>query len=158
MSNTRTYRIWQGILQRCYNKKAKVYKLYGAIGITTEPRWRDSFENFLSDMGESPEKHSIDRINGNLGYSKENCRWATQVTQTRNTKAPNTNTSGHKGISYRKDRKKWEVYIFFDGKRIRLGYFISLESAIEARKEAELKYWGEYYSGNYGTSENPVHL
>lgn len=55
-------------------------------GITVCERWRDSFENFLADMGERPSKaHSIDRFpNRDGNYEPGNCRWATAIEQSRN--------------------------------------------------------------------------
>jgi len=50
-------------------------------------RWRESFLNFLADMGERPgKKFSLDRVDNNGPYTKSNCRWATQTEQTRNTR------------------------------------------------------------------------
>lgn len=60
------------------------WKYYAAKGITISERWVDSFEAFLADMGERPEGKTLDRKNGNLGYSKENCRWATWKEQASN--------------------------------------------------------------------------
>ena len=42
------------------------------------------FDNFLREMGERPDGTTLDRIDGTLGYFKENCRWATPLEQTRN--------------------------------------------------------------------------
>lgn len=84
---TRVYNIWRTMLSRCYNKKNKDYKNYGAKGIKVCDEWRRSFKRFLSDMGKPPSlKHSIDRINGNTGYSLKNCRWATAQEQANNRK------------------------------------------------------------------------
>lgn len=80
-----TYRIYQGMKTRCHNPKAKDYPRYGGRGITVCDRWRESFQNFLDDMGEVPEgNYSIDRVDGSKGYSAENCRWATFYEQHHN--------------------------------------------------------------------------
>jgi hypothetical protein len=59
-------------------------KNYGGRGITMDPRWED-FENFYADMGDPPsELHTLDRRENDLGYTKANCRWATQEEQSKN--------------------------------------------------------------------------
>lgn len=72
------------MLQRCHNERDKDFVNYGGRGIGVCARWRNSFENFLADMGERPQGHSIDRINNNKGYGPKNCRWATITQQNRN--------------------------------------------------------------------------
>lgn len=69
------YALWCMMKQRCYNPKTKAYPLYGGRGITVCQRWRDSFQDFIADMGERPPGFSIDRIDNEKGYFKENCRW-----------------------------------------------------------------------------------
>lgn len=68
---------------RCNNINNPDYRLYGGRGIKVCERWRQ-FENFLSDMGERPFRHSLDRINTNGDYEPKNCRWATHHVQMSN--------------------------------------------------------------------------
>ena len=74
------------MMDRCYRPKNKKYKDYGGRGITVSKRWHD-FAVFLNDMGEAPAGMSLDRKKNHLGYSKANCRWATQTEQTRNARS-----------------------------------------------------------------------
>jgi hypothetical protein len=83
MTNSVEYKTWQGMHQRCGNPKDKDYRHYGARGITVCERW-GSFQNFYEDMGDKPDGLSIDRIDNDAGYSLDNCRWATPVTQANN--------------------------------------------------------------------------
>ncbi len=78
------YHTWWDMIQRCHNEEHHGFQRYGAKGIQVCSRWRESFENFLADMGRRPKDHSIDRIDPNSGYNPENVRWATAKQQARN--------------------------------------------------------------------------
>lgn len=84
MSKTPTYASWSAMKDRCYQETHKEFKRYGAVGITVCRRWKNSFENFLMDMGERPFGRSLERVNVNKGYSPSNCIWATNEQQANN--------------------------------------------------------------------------
>lgn len=85
MSETRVFRIWHNMLRRCYDSRREYYRNYGARGVTVCDRWRESFENFLADMGMPPsDEHTLERKEGHLGYEPSNCCWATRTEQANN--------------------------------------------------------------------------
>ena len=129
--NTKLYRLWNGIMQRCTNPNRKDYINYGGRGITVCDRWR-VFKNFIDDMYPTfKEGLSIDRINNDLGYSPENCRWATKSIQARNRRISRKNTSKFKGVCFHKIVGEFRSRITVSNKRIDLGTFkTAVEGAI----------------------------
>lgn len=84
-SGTTEYRSWCHMIERCENVKCADFKNYGGRGISVCARWRNSFENFLADMGEKPHPSlSIERKENNGNYEPTNCQWATATEQRRN--------------------------------------------------------------------------
>ena len=82
-----TYNSWRGMIQRCTNPNHKYYERYK--GLVCE-EWLE-FDNFLRDMGERVIGTSLDRIDNEKGYCKENCRWATPSMQVRNRRSNSLN-------------------------------------------------------------------
>jgi hypothetical protein len=79
------YVAWNNMLQRCTNPNHPQYSDYGGRGIKVTSSWIDSFTTFYAEMGPRPSpRHSLDRENNELGYNKNNCRWATPEEQASN--------------------------------------------------------------------------
>ena len=128
--------------QRCTNPKNSRYSDYGGRGITFPERWKN-YKSFRQDMGECPEGYSLDRIDVNSNYSKENCRWANNSLQGFNQRLKKTNKSGKSGVHFDKARGKWLASITVNMKTITLGRYLDKQEAIRVRKRAEIEYFGE---------------
>ena len=95
------YAIWSHMKSRCMTSSNASYSRYGGRGIFVCDRWKESFDNFLDDMGPRPEPrelYSIDRIDNNDGYYKENCRWTTTDVQNNNRRRRIDSVEGQKEI------------------------------------------------------------
>lgn len=87
LSGTPEHARWKAMIKRCHNPNDSSYSRYGGRGITVCSRWRESFVDFLADMGPIPSsRHSIERRDNDGGYSPPNCYWATALEQSRNTR------------------------------------------------------------------------
>jgi hypothetical protein len=92
-----------------------------------------------------PNDMVIDHIDHNkLNNMKSNLRICTKHQNNMNQSKPKNNKSGVLGVCWCKGKEKWEAHIALNNKRIHLGYFDNLEDASRARKDAEIKYFGEY--------------
>lgn len=141
------------MLSRCYRELDTSYLMYGAKGITVSDEWHD-FDTFVNDMVSRPEKHQLDRINGNLGYSKENCRWVTQQQNLYNKRKYPRNKSGYKGVSETVGAKgktgKWRAAIAKDNIDYVLGRkFDTAEEAARAYDTKAKELFGEFACLNF---------
>lgn len=84
-THNKEYTTWRDMMDRCYNSKNPYYHYYGGRGIGVSKEWI-KIENFIQDMAPRPNGFSLERIDNNSGYSKENCKWASQKEQCRNTR------------------------------------------------------------------------
>lgn len=141
---TPEYVAWCNMKTRCYYKNSSQYKDYGGRGIIVCDRWVNSFINFLIDMGKKPSlKHSLDRIDNSRGYFPDNCRWATASEQNFNRRPMSRskrNANGLVGITFCPNRpglKKWRARMTINHKMKTIGYFLTSEQAVEARKMAQ---------------------
>lgn len=99
-------KLYQNMISRCCNPNTKDYHNYGGRGITVCARWRESFANFLEDMGERPEGYTLDRIDNEGSYSPDNCRWASLLQQSNN--------------------KRSNRYLFYNGKNLTMKQWSTL--------------------------------
>lgn len=88
---TKEYRIWCNIKQRCYNTNHPQYKDYGGRGITLYEGWLDNpnlFCSYILSLGECPPGWQLDRAENDYGYEPMNLRWAPRKVQIDNRRAP----------------------------------------------------------------------
>lgn len=127
MSHRPEYHVWAAMVQRCTNKNNSSYKNYGERGISVCKSWLN-FDAFINDMGARPTPdHTIERVNNDKGYSKDNCVWATRDEQAINTRVRSDNKTGFKGVSIHGD--KFLATVQRNKKRVRIGVFSSAEEA-----------------------------
>jgi len=86
--NPRLCKIIGAMRDRCYNPKHKDFHNYGGRSINICDEWRFDNRSFYEWSLENgyAEDLSLDRINGDLGYSPSNCRWADKSTQSQNSR------------------------------------------------------------------------
>jgi hypothetical protein len=139
MSHKPIYSTWHGMIQRTTNPNHKRYKDYGHLGI--DPRWK-VFSNFYKDMGNKPEGMTLDRIDNNKGYFKENCRWATPSDQMHHQKLRKSKIP-YKGVWINKNPfKKYVAEIKYNYKKISLGSYNTPEEAALAYDAAAIQLRG----------------
>lgn len=84
MSKSKQYTVWNAMRERCHNPKNPGYHNYGGRGITYSDKWA-TFKGFWEDMGDTYVPGlTIERVDVNKGYSKDNCIWIKPELQARN--------------------------------------------------------------------------
>lgn len=140
-------KVWDNMITRCYDKSNDKYKDYGERGITVCDRWLEpnnsGLINFLTDMGKRPEGFIIDRIDVNLGYCPDNCRWIDASTSAFNQRKRINNTSGVTGVGWQKNCSKWSARINKNNITYDLGLFQCFDDAVKARRDAEIELYGQ---------------
>lgn len=127
--------IINAMLQRCNNPKNKNYENYGGRGITVCHEWTTNRKEFFEWALANGYKEglSIDRIDNDGNYEPTNCRWTTMLVQSTNKRElMGSNTSGYKGVSFRKDTNRWRAYTKINGKQSTIGSFDTAEEASTA--------------------------
>lgn len=128
MYGTPTHNSWRTMVDRCTRGLDKNY-----TGVSVDESWL-SFDAFFSDMGVRPNGMTLDRKDFTKGYSKDNCRWASQSVQQQNKAPSKRNRNGFPGVF--KSHNKFMARIQVDGKKIYLGTF---KTAVEAHNVYDAK-------------------
>lgn len=129
-SQTKLYKVWNSMRQRCENPNLKSYKNYGARGICVCKEWEnfDNFYQWATNAGYYKLKRpTIERINNDGNYCPENCKWATPLEQSYNKRT--FNSSGIRGISWSMRRKAWVAQFWYKGVSYYVGQFKDIEQA-----------------------------
>lgn len=149
LTGHRLYRVYGGMMQRCFNEADIGFKNYGGRGITVCDRWLESFENFYSDMimGYSSGLQ-LDRKDNDGNYAPENCRWVTKQQNSFNRRKRCDSASSYKGVYRLKGTDKWRVYIAKGGKSHYLGTFSDEVLAARVYDSAAKELFGEFANLN----------
>ena len=135
--NNPIYTVFMGMKQRCLNPNQPSYKDYGGRNITICDKWM-KYKGFAEDMLDTFEVGlTLDRIDGNGNYCKENCRWAT-------IKIQNNNTRRNRYVEYQgmvKTLSQWGEFFNIKSSTLRQRYYVykwSLDNCFKNKKEVNI--------------------
>jgi len=151
------YMTYSQMNQRCYNPNNPKYNDWGGRGITVCARWKrtrtgSGFWNFVEDMGNKPEGHSLDRRDNDGDYTPDNCRWVILSVQSHNTRSSKGSKSKYKGVcwdSSRGKKGKWKAKIMQYGILYNLGYFDDEILAAKAYDTKAIELYGKEAKPNF---------
>ena len=146
MSTNQLYKIWTSMKQRCENPNVNGYLNYGARGISVCNEWHDPKKFIEWAIDNNWEKGlQIDRTNNDGNYEPDNCKFVTYYENNaigRKRKSIR-NTSGFIGVCFVKKRNKWRSQINIDGKTKYIGFYETIEEAVNQRKLFEIEWFGK---------------
>lgn len=138
---------WTDIKSRCYNKNVDMYKNYGGRGIKVCDEWLNDFMSFYNWSIENgwEEGLQIDRVNFNGDYEPNNCQFITGAENCAigKRRVRKDNKYGFVGVYFKKATNKFGAEITSDTRQRHIGYYNTLEEAVEARINTEIELFGE---------------
>lgn len=139
------YGSYSNMMTRCYNENHDYWDSYGGKGIKVftgwMPRGKVGFVQFLSDMGQRPEGHTLERKDLSKDYTPDNCIWETDSNQQFNKGLYVNSKSGITGVTWHNRNQCWTVQINKNKKRSYLGSTKDFFEACCIRKKAELEFF-----------------
>ena len=134
------YYSWQAMRTRCNNPTRSCYKYYGGRGVSVCPEWA-SFETFLADMGDRPAGTTLDRIDTNGNYCKDNCRWVSKTEQRLNQDRVAKYEYRGETLSMSQLSKKYSVSFWLIRRRLESGWDVvkAMEKPSQKKRHSDCK-------------------